>query len=76
MLNDYLAEYNAEKSTSYDAREIVAKLIETLHTGSYLTKTATAHELERVRITMLDILELFERGETESAINGINNILI
>jgi hypothetical protein len=46
-----------------------------MHTGSYLTKTATAQELEEVRLVVLDVLELFEKGQTEGAINKIKNIL-
>lgn len=75
MLNEHLVEYNEANNTSYDAQEIVAKLIKNMHTGSYLTKTATAQELEQVRIITLDVLELFEKGQPESAINKIDNVL-
>lgn len=75
MLNERITRCNEENGTSYNTQEIVAKLIANMHTGSYLTKKATAQELEQCRITILDILQLFEKGQTQSGINKIENIL-
>ena len=75
LLDQRLSDYNAENGTDYNAQEFVGALIADLHSGSYMRATATARDLENCRITVLDILDLFEKGDGIAAADRIERVL-
>jgi hypothetical protein len=69
MLNDFLIKAGSE-TTAIDVATIIG---DTMYNGTTIKNETTSKQFDDYRIWLLDVLEQFEKGNTEEALQMINN---
>ena len=70
MLNNFLLQTNSERS----AVEVAQIFGEHMYSGTEIKETTNSKQLDDYRIWLLDVLELFESGNSETALQMINEL--